>query len=141
MHKQRGSIENEMGLAILIVIGLGLLVFGISRKLGADFGVTFDASWKTILAAIIVFGAVHLLNSWRFFIEGLLVWGALTWIFWWKVLDNIHQKNLPEFLWDTEVVQIPWWDSSWFKGGVELLILAALAFCIYKRHRDSYSHW
>lgn len=143
MYRQRGSIENEMALSILVVFAVGAILFVFSRWLGADFGVTAYASLRTLASIVVFLGAMYFFKVWMYFLEGLLAWAALTWFFWWGVLDNIAQKLFPaqSLLWEMDYIQLPWWDTSWFKWGVEIALWIILGVLVYYRnsnHRYSY---
>jgi hypothetical protein len=131
MLKQRGSVENEVAFSVMVVAAFAILVYVLSRKLGADYAVTLDASWRTILLLVVVL-AINYFLSWGFIIEGLLAWLALSWLFWWDVLDNVYSKSI-EYAWYYDQSQVVWWNATWFKVGVEIGILALLTYYIFKR--------
>jgi len=74
MHStQRGSAEAEMGLVLVVAALIGLAIFSLSRKLGADFDVTLIAVFKSIGAIAAFLGIMYFKKVWHLFTEGLFV--------------------------------------------------------------------
>lgn len=136
-HQQNGvsvSGSNDNGVATLILIGaLGaiILVWLLSKFLGADFGITLQAIIASIpgllIGALLLFWGRLDVGPWSF---GQL---ALLWPAWWKVLDSIANNGSglqSEFL-----SQTAWWTSGFFKWGVELGLIG-IATWLFFRSRD-----
>jgi hypothetical protein len=140
MYKQRGNVEAEMGILMLVLIFFGIAILSFSRHIGADFLVTATACAKTAAAFLVFCGAMYFLSLAGFF-EGVLLFLAVSWFFWWPVLNNVAEKLVPTFLWDSEGVVLPWWDTGAMKWGIELAILGGLAALYYYKNNYRYSRY
>lgn len=135
-------MRNSDATTAIILVGaaLGLLaIFNLSRSIGANFQVTLGAVvWSGAVLAIL--GVL----CWTPFKPSLSIFASLAvtliWPGWWKVIDSIaHGGSDP----DTLAFRFPqelWWNTTAFKYGIEIGLVALLAYVLLKQYRDPYSY-
>lgn len=131
--------ENPQGAFLLIVVGLALLAISkFSRSIGADFQVTLEA----VVCSATVLGIAG--GIWYFLRLNLALLATGTaagaWPCWWKVLDSIaHDGANPDkldFLFPVAV----WWNTNWFLYGVEVCLVAAAAYMVFRPANNPYAY-
>ncbi len=137
MHHSDDRPSEAAALLFLPVLLGGLVVFAVSRQIGASFATTLWAIFGLGLAGVIAFGAF-----WFTRLLALTVGGYLTigWISVWPVLNSIGcggcdpdtQSAMPSFPYADESV----WSNGYLHWGVLLALIAAtILLCAYERDR------
>lgn len=133
----RNDDNSTLVIALLLVGAFLLFVLWISRGLGADFAITLEAVIQSILFTALAGVLIYYLEPpIAPSLTGLL---AALWPLWWKVLDSIAAGGESASKAYYYTPQIPWWDTSWTKWTVEL-ILIGVTVLLYIRHRDRYGY-
>lgn len=127
----KNSNDNPIGIIILIAVAFIMFwVWRFSDAIGAEFEVTFSAVARSSVALILVGLVWYWLkpNPMKLLI-GLCVF---IWPLWWPVLNSIANNGVAEELLFPALTQHYWWNTDWFKWGVEAVFIV-LIICLFVR--------
>lgn len=125
-------VWGTIGLSLFVF----LVVFQISRSIGADFQSTLSAFMPSIL---IILGAG--LGAWKLDLPALPLGSfvlVLVWPCWWPVLDSIaNAGNSPDHF-QLNLGNELWWTTAAFKWGVELFLIILCGVLVYRHYKNNY---
>jgi len=123
----RGGDTSGVGVIVIVCMGvLAAIVYKLAAMLGADFKSTLDMLLRLLSVSALAMGSIYLLRpSLKKLIAGV---GCGIWWTFWPILDNWNMQIAPAFLQSSETI---WWDSWWFKFGIEGLLLGLLVYLIF----------
>lgn len=133
-NNENNIIWSILGAAFLFFM---LPIFYIVNHTGADTEIVAEAFISTVIL-IVMFG---ILFNIKYAIFGSpvssLSFLALNWLLWVDVFRSAAQnQNTNPYPFDKITQQLPWWSESWFLWGVEVILIGAIAYYLW-RDRDT----
>lgn len=115
------------GLILVLVVVVVAGVWYLSRVIGADFKVTGEALFRSVGAIAAAGGVWYFIKPrWHVLLAGSLL---ILWPLWWPVLGSIatNGAGAPD-IWGYQPQVMPWWNTNWFKYGIEVGLFGALLY-------------